>query len=76
MRYAIFCFFLLSLFREISHQSLWESGKVPMLFADLFHFSIGSNFTDLNPQIVLKNPFFYAGIATARNAKSTRASDG
>ena len=55
MRYAIFCFFLLSLFREISHQSLWESGKVPMLFADLFHFSIGSNFTDLNPQIVLKN---------------------
>ena len=49
MRYAIFLLFPLILLKEISHQSLWESGKVPLLFAGLFHFPIGLEFTGLYP---------------------------
>jgi hypothetical protein len=56
MRYIVFLFFLFQIpLREITHQSLWESGKVPLPFAGLFHFSIGLEFTGLYPQILLKN---------------------
>jgi hypothetical protein len=44
-----FLLFPLILFREITHQSLWESGKGPLLFAGLFHFSTGLEFTGLYP---------------------------
>jgi len=57
MRYIVFLFFLFQIpLREITHQSLWESGKVPLPFAGLFHFPIGLEFTGLYPQILLKNP--------------------
>jgi hypothetical protein len=43
MRYMNLLFLLFSDFyiKERTQQSLWESGKVPLLFAELFHFSIG-----------------------------------
>jgi len=50
MRYIIILFFLFQIpLREITHQSLWESGKGPLLFAGLFHFPIGLEFTGLYP---------------------------
>jgi hypothetical protein len=60
MRYIVFLFFLFQIpLREITHQSLWESGKVPLPFAGLFHFPIGLEFTGLYPQILLKNQIFF-----------------
>ena len=60
MRYMNLLFLLFSDFyiKERTQQSLWESGKVPLLFAELFHFSIGLRFTDFYPQIPPKNLIF------------------
>jgi hypothetical protein len=57
MRYMNLLFLLFSDFyiKERTQQSLWESGKVPLLFAELFHFSIGLRFTDFYPQIPPNN---------------------
>jgi hypothetical protein len=58
MRYIDFLFFFLISLREISQQSLWESEKVPLLFAGPLHFPIGLDFTGFYPQISLKSQNF------------------
>ena len=64
MRYLNLLFLLFSPIpykKERTLQSLWESGKVPLLFAELFHFSIGL-FHGFRPIYSAEEPFSMAVI--------------
>ena len=77
MRYIVFLFFLFQIpLKEIPHQSLWESGKGPLLFAGLFPLFHRLGVHRFIPTNSAEEPETLTGLPTQKSLSQGRIGNG